>query len=210
MYKNTKNINIFPLLIILTLLYPGDVNGQVFKVKKEKAVVLDKVITSQRDIPMVVETSMVFENAEKAVRDLDAVMTSGKYSYSMDKLTLDPLSSSRKNFSSKDSGLDIISANGRSVELNLIVKENLRVAIVGNSKRIMLTDGSFALRFVDNKDRNKFAQDYDLELVQEFPDFNSYKLKDFSQINDLMKTIGQDPRISLFELSLIDPNRTTN
>ena len=109
-----------------------------------------------------------------------------------------------------DGLIDTSSLYSSTVALDDTNKEKLRVVLVGTNEKVMFTDGSFVISFKDKSYQSKFSEDYNLEEVQQFPDFTSFKSKDFNGINNLLKRINQDPRISFIELNLIDPDLKTN
>jgi hypothetical protein len=203
------NKNILALLLFFSL-FAFDMNAQFIEIKKEKAVLVHKTEITQRIMPSIIEDSIVIKDANNNIRNLSTVTTSGEYSYSFKPLTVTLINSTQKNSSEGNIDSEEVLFSSSSINLKGDNKENLRIALIGTSKKVMLTDGSFFVKFKDNKDQNKFSQDYELEVNQELPDFTFYKLKNFNGMNKLINKINQDPRIGYIELNLIDPNITTN
>tara|TARA_B110000879_G_scaffold187245_1_gene249024 strand:- start:54 stop:668 length:615 start_codon:yes stop_codon:yes gene_type:complete len=203
------NKNILALLLFFSL-FAFDMNAQFIEIKKEKAVLVHKTEITQRIMPSIIEDSIVIKDANNNIRNLSTVTTSGEYSYSFKPLTVTLINSTQKNSSEGDIDSEEVLFSSSSINSKGDNKENLRIALIGTSKKVMLTDGSFFVKFKDNKDQNKFSQDYELEVNQELPDFTFYKLKNFNGMNKLINKINQDPRIGYIELNLIDPNITTN
>lgn len=205
------NKYIFALTIILSF-YTIDINAQFIEIKKEKVVLDNKPAVTQKVLPSVIEDSIVIKSAKNNIQELPKVRTRGKYSYLLEPLT-DPLidivqkNSSMTNI---DGLIDTSSLYSSTVALDDTNKEKLRVVLVGTNEKVMFTDGSFVISFKDKSYQSKFSEDYNLEEVQQFPDFTSFKSKDFNGINNLLKRINQDPRISFIELNLIDPDLKTN
>ena len=184
-------------------------NSQFIEIKKEKVFPVEQIAKSQKEIPLILENSVIIKSAKQSIKNLEAITTRGKFSYSLEPLTA-KLIAPQNALSNLGNELQDNLTNNSLLELGPIDKENLKVVIVGSSKRVMITDGSFVVSFVNKNDQNEFSKDYDLEKLQEFPDFISFKPKDFSEINDLLKRINQDSRISFLELNLIDPDIRTN
>ena len=198
----------FTLAFIISF-YSSNINAQFIEIKKEKVFPVERVAKSQKDIPLILENSVIIKSAKQSIKNLDTITTRGDFSYSLEPLTV-KLIAPQSALSNLGNELQENLPNNSLIELGPIDKENLKVVIVGSSKRVMITDGSFVVSFVNKNDQSKFSKDYDLEKLQQFPDFTSFKSKDFSGINDLLKRINQDSRISSLELNLIDPDIKTN
>jgi len=198
----------FTLAFIISF-YSSNINAQFIEIKKEKVFPVERVAKSQKDIPLILENSVIIKSAKQSIKNLETITTRGKFSYSLEPLTA-KLIAPQSALSNLGNELQENLPNNSLIELGPIDKENLKVVIVGSSKRVMITDGSFVVSFVNKNDQSKFSKDYDLEKLQQFPDFTSFKSKDFSGINDLLKRINQDSRISSLELNLIDPDIKTN
>ena len=202
----TKNIL---TLIIICNLYIYEVNAQFIEIKKVTAVSENKVDKRQAIIlPMILESSLVIKNSIDNVIDPSFLTKRGKYSYLLDSSK--PLSNLKNNktFSREaNQGVFILDAL-EDLELNR--NDSLRVVLVGASKRIMITDGSFIIKFNNMNNRIKFSKDYELEVVQEFPTHTVYKSSGFLGINDLLDRINQDERVIGIEINLLDPDLKTN
>jgi hypothetical protein len=77
---------------------------------------------------------------------------------------------------------------------------------MGPDKNVMISNGSFIVRFHNKLYQEEFQDDYNLVLQQEFPDFIIFKANSFYGINNLLKQISSDRRINYLQLNLIDPN----
>lgn len=73
-------------------------------------------------------------------------------------------------------------------------------------KRNLITDGSFVVFFKTPEDKQQFNIDYSLVPKFEMPDANTYKSKNFEDLQSLLDTLRNDARVKLVELDLIDPS----
>ena len=78
------------------------------------------------------------------------------------------------------------------------------VKVPGN--RYMISDGSFIVGFKDISDQERFAEDFNLVIKSNFRNKAAYFSKGFNGLEELIKDIKNDSRVSSFELDLIDPN----
>jgi hypothetical protein len=70
----------------------------------------------------------------------------------------------------------------------------------------MISDGSFIVGFKDISDQERFAEDFNLVIKSNFRNKAAYFSKGFNGLEELIKDIKNDSRVSSFELDLIDPN----
>ena len=199
--------NILPLIIVFNL-YICEANAQFIEIKKEKAVLENKVIITKdpKILPFIVENSIAIESSLRNEIFGSSLIKKGKFAYVLDAPML------LSNINNKQ---DTIELSDNDNTLNLLsfefdTNKKLKVALIGKSKKIMITNGSFIVEFKDINDQNKFSEDYDLIVIQKSPKYITFKSKTFSGINDLIKTINQDTRVNSIELNLIDPDLKTN
>ena len=189
--------------------YTSSIDAQFIEIKKEKAFPAAKIAKSQKDIPLILENSVIIKSAKQSIKNLDTITTRGDFSYSLEPLTV-KLIAPQSALSNLGNELQENLPNNSLVELGPIDKENLKVTLVGPSKKAMISDGSFLVGFINKDDQINFSTEYKLEEVQKYPDYILYRASSFNGINDLLKRINQDSRISFLELNLIDPDIKTN
>ena len=189
--------------------YTSSIDAQFIEIKKEKAFPAAKIAKSQKDIPLILENSVIIKSAKQSIKNLDTITTRGDFSYSLEPLTV-KLIAPQSALSNLGNELQENLPNNSLVELGPIDKENLKVTLVGPSKKAMISDGSFLVGFINKDDQINFSTEYKLEEVQKYPDYILYRASSFNGINDLLKRINQDSRISSLELNLIDPDIKTN
>ena len=189
--------------------YTSSIDAQFIEIKKEKAFPAAKIAKSQKDIPLILENSLIIKSAKQSIKNLDTITTRGDFSYSLEPLTV-KLIAPQSALSNLGNELQENLPNNSLVELGPIDKENLKVTLVGPSKKAMISDGSFLVGFINKDDQINFSTEYKLEEVQKYPDYILYRASSFNGINDLLKRINQDSRISSLELNLIDPDIKTN
>ena len=194
MYKK-----IFSLIIIFGL-FSFEIKSDLLKAKKEKAVAINKIYSPRKSIPDIYENSVVFKKVPQQVIDESQFNSRGDYAYSLKPIKLGNKSSSIPN--------DLFKSNQtNSIDrLNSFIEDDLRVVIMGPGQKIMMSNGSFIVRFIDKQDKNIFRDDYNLIITQEFPDFVIFKANSFLGINNLLNQINNDLRINYLELNLLDPN----
>ena len=189
--------------------YTSSIDAQFIEIKKEKAFPAAKIAKSQKDIPLILENSVIIKSAKQSIKNLDTITTRGDFSYSLEPLTV-KLIAPQSALSNLGNELQENLPNNSVIELGPIDKENLKVTLVGPSKKAMISDGSFLVGFINKDDQINFSTEYKLEEVQKYPDYILYRASSFNGINDLLKRINQDSRISSLELNLIDPDIKTN
>ena len=189
--------------------YTSSIDAQFIEIKKEKAFPAAKIAKSQKDIPLILENSVIIKSAKQSIKNLDTITTRGDFSYSLEPLTV-KLIAPQSALSNLGNELQENLPNNSLVELGPIDKENLKVTLVGPSKKAMISDGSFLVGFINKDDQINFSTEYKLEEVQKYPDYILYRASSFNGINDLLKRINQDSRISSLELNLIDPDIKIN
>jgi len=189
--------------------YTSSIDAQFIEIKKEKAFPAAKIAKSQKDIPLILENSVIIKSAKQGIKNLDTITTRGDFSYSLEPLTV-KLIAPQSALSNLGNELQENLPNNSVIELGPIDKENLKVTLVGPSKKAMISDGSFLVGFINKDDQINFSTEYKLEEVQKYPDYILYRASSFNGINDLLKRINQDSRISSLELNLIDPDIKTN
>ena len=189
--------------------YTSSIDAQFIEIKKEKAFPAAKIAKSQKDIPLILENSVIIKSAKQGIKNLDTITTRGDFSYSLEPLTV-KLIAPQSALSNLGNELQENLPNNSLVELGPIDKENLKVTLVGPSKKAMISDGSFLVGFINKDDQINFSTEYKLEEVQKYPDYILYRASSFNGINDLLKRINQDSRISFLELNLIDPDIKIN
>ena len=189
--------------------YTSSIDAQFIEIKKEKAFPAAKIAKSQKDIPLILENSVIIKSAKQSIKNLDTITTRGDFSYSLEPLTV-KLIAPQSALSNLGNELQENLPNNSVIELGPIDKENLKVTLVGPSKKAMISDGSFLVGFINKDDQINFSTEYKLEEVQKYPDYILYRASSFNGINDLLKRINQDSRISFLELNLIDPDIKTN
>tara|TARA_B100000795_G_scaffold679_1_gene480 strand:- start:50 stop:658 length:609 start_codon:yes stop_codon:yes gene_type:complete len=189
--------------------YTSSIDAQFIEIKKEKAFPAAKIAKSQKDIPLILENSVIIKSAKQSIKNLDTITTRGDFSYSLEPLTV-KLIAPQSALSNLGNELQENLPNNSLVELGPIDKENLKVTLVGPSKKAMISDGSFLVGFINKDDQINFSTEYKLEEVQKYPDYILYRASSFNGINDLLKRINQDSRISFLELNLIDPDIKIN
>lgn len=190
---------IFSLMLIFGL-FSFEIKSDLLKAKKEKAVAVNKIYSPRKNVPNIYENSVVFKKAPQQVINENQFNSRGDYAYSLKPIKLENKSSSIPN--------DLLKSNqANSIDrLNSFIEDDLRVVIVGPGQKVMMSNGSFIVRFNDKKDKNIFRNDYNLILTQEFPDFVIFKANSFLGINNLLDQINNDLRINYLELNLLDPN----
>lgn len=190
---------IFSLMLIFGL-FSFEIKSDLLKAKKEKAVAVNKIYSPRKNVPNIYENSVVFKKAPQQVINENQFNSRGDYAYSLKPIKLENKSSSIPN--------DLLKSNqANSIDrLNSFIEDDLRVVIMGPGKKVMMSNGSFIVRFNDKKDKNIFRNDYNLILTQEFPDFVIFKANSFLGINNLLDQINNDLRINYLELNLLDPN----
>lgn len=192
---------IFSLMLIFGL-FSFEIKSDLdlLKAKKEKAVAVNKIYSPRKNVPNIYENSVVFKKAPQQVINENQFNSRGDYAYSLKPIKLDNKSSSIPN--------DLLKSNqANSIDrLNSFIEDDLRVVIMGPGQKVMMSNGSFIVRFNDKKDKNIFRNDYNLILTQEFPDFVIFKANSFLGINNLLDQINNDLRINYLELNLLDPN----
>ena len=190
---------IFSLMLIFGL-FSFEIKSDLLKAKKEKAVAVNKIYSPRKNVPNIYESSVVFKKAPQQVINENQFNSRGDYAYSLKPIKLENKSSSIPN--------DLLKSNqANSIDrLNSFIEDDLRVVIMGPGQKVMMSNGSFIVRFNDKKDKNIFRNDYNLILTQEFPDFVIFKANSFLGINNLLDQINNDLRINYLELNLLDPN----
>jgi len=190
---------IFSLMLIFGL-FSFEIKSDLLKAKKEKAVAVNKIYSPRKNVPNIYESSVVFKKAPQQVINENQFNSRGDYAYSLKPIKLESKSSSIPN--------DLLKSNqANSIDrLNSFIEDDLRVVIMGPGQKVMMSNGSFIVRFNDKKDKNIFRNDYNLILTQEFPDFVIFKANSFLGINNLLDQINNDLRINYLELNLLDPN----
>lgn len=190
---------IFSLMLIFGL-FSFEIKSDLLKAKKEKAVAVNKIYSPRKNVPNIYENSVVFKKAPQHVINENQFNSRGDYAYSLKPIKLENKSSSIPN--------DLLKSNqANSIDrLNSFIEDDLRVVIMGPGQKVMMSNGSFIVRFNDKKDKNIFRNDYNLILTQEFPDFVIFKANSFLGINNLLDQINNDLRINYLELNLLDPN----
>lgn len=190
---------IFSLMLIFGL-FSFEIKSDLLKAKKEKAVTVNKIYSPRKNVPNIYENSVVFKKAPQQVINENQFNSRGDYAYSLKPIKLENKSSSIPN--------DLLKSNqANSIDrLNSFIEDDLRVVIMGPGQKVMMSNGSFIVRFNDKKDKNIFRNDYNLILTQEFPDFVIFKANSFLGINNLLDQINNDLRINYLELNLLDPN----
>jgi len=181
-------------------LFSFEIKSDLLKAKKEKAVAVNKIYSPRKNVPNIYENSVVFKKAPQQVINENQFNSRGDYAYSLKPIKLENKSSSIPN--------DLLKPNqANSIDrLNSFIEDDLRVVIMGPGQKVMMSNGSFIVRFNDKKDKNIFRNDYNLILTQEFPDFVIFKANSFLGINNLLDQINNDLRINYLELNLLDPN----
>tara|TARA_Y100000389_G_scaffold204188_1_gene255458 strand:- start:48 stop:653 length:606 start_codon:yes stop_codon:yes gene_type:complete len=197
MYKK-----ILSLLIIFGL-FSFEIKSDSIEVKKEKAVAIEKLLTSKKIIPTIYEDSVVIKKAPQQLVTANEFDSRGDYAYS-----LEPIKSQDKK---SNLSINLLKSNqdiqsNSVVRLNSFIQDDLRVVIMGPDENVMISNGSFIVRFHSKLNQKEFQDDYNLILQQEFPDFIIFKANSFYGINNLLKQISSDTRISFLQLNLIDPN----
>ena len=202
--------NILGLIIIFSV-NSLDVNAQAIEVKKQKASILvDKTSLNISNVllPQIIEDSVVVKKASKDFIKLKSLEVSGEYAYSLRELNLSPNTKNKNTISLN--GIQGDGSKESDADSNYLLKNDLRVVLVGPYKKVFISNGSFIIRFNKNIDKNKFLEDYNIEKSTDFPNFTSYKAKTFYRINDLLDDISKDERVDIVELDLIDPSIRPN
>ena len=204
--------NILGLIVIFSI-NSLDVNAKTIEVKKQKASMLvDKTSLniSNVSLPKIIEDSVVVKKASKDFIKLKSLEVSGEYAYSLRELNLSPNTKNKSTIPLSLNEIQAESSRKSNADSNYLLKNDLRVVLVGPYKKVLISNGAFIIRFNKNVDKNKFLQDYDIEKRTDFPDFTSYKAKTFYKINELLDDIFQDERVDTVELDLIDPTIRPN
>jgi hypothetical protein len=202
--------NILSLIMIFSI-SSLEVNAELIEVKKQKAFILDDKTSLNINnivLPQIIEDSVVIKEASKDFIKLKSLKVSGEYAYSLMKLNLLPNSKNKNALSLY--GPQEVGIQEPNLNSSYLLKDDLRIVLDGPYKKILISNGSFIIRFKKNTNKNKFLQDYNIEKSIEFPDFTSYKAKTFNGINDLLDNISKDKRVDTIELDLIDPSIRPN
>ena len=148
--------NILGLIIIFSV-NSLDVNAQAIEVKKQKASILvDKTSLNISNVllPQIIEDSVVVKKASKDFIKLKSLEVSGEYAYSLRELNLSPNTKNKNTISLN--GIQGEGSKESDADSNYLLKNDLRVVLVGPYKKVFISNGSFIIRFNKNIDKNKF------------------------------------------------------
>ena len=193
---------IFSLIIIFGL-FSFEIKSDLLETKKEKAVAIKKLFTLKENVPTIYENSVVIKKAPQQLVAINEFDYRGDYAYSLKPI--EP-QNKKSNLSNNLLKLNQNIQNNSDTKLNPFIQDDLRIVIMGPDKKVMISNGSFIIRFNDKLNQKKFQDDYNLSLEQEFPDFVIFKANSFLGINNLLNQINNDLRINYLELNLLDPN----
>jgi len=80
--------------------------------------------------------------------------------------------------------------------------------VIDSSNQIKVTDGAILIEFFESYDMQNFLQEFDLILHRSFKNINvaEFYPKNFSDIENLINDVQNDPRTKKVDLNIINPN----
>lgn len=187
--KKVSNKFLLIIFVFISIDSYANINLPIKTISSEGA----PAVFEQTPDPIILYNAYVIKDSENVIQTSSTIKKLGKYKYSI---------------SSSNEGSSLESLKAIAAENGLLDSSQRSLNLIQDiSGRYMIIESSIVVQFKEFPDLTSFANQYNIDLEQDFSNINSavFNVRDIKKILQMLNTLRQDPRVKGASFDAIDP-----